>query len=69
MKCISDYRAGDEFNPQSPSFEPNPEYDERMQAIEAARAALDDAEEALDNGWFARCDQEMASAMSCLVPA
>lgn len=69
LPCVSDHRSGDEFNPQSPSFEPDAEYDERMEAITAARAALDDAEIALDKGQFGVCDINMAEAMNCLVPA
>lgn len=69
MKCISDYRTGDELVPGSPSFEPDAEYDERMEQIREARLALDEAEEALDSGSYALCDQHMADAMSALVPA
>lgn len=69
LPCVSDHRRGDESIPGSPSFEPNTEYDERMDAITAARAALDDAEIALDKGQFGVCDINMAEAMNSLVPA
>ena len=68
-RCISDYRPGDEFIAGSPSFEPDDEYDERMESIQYARNALDEAEAALDRGQYALADQHMADAMSGLVPA
>jgi hypothetical protein len=68
-RCISDYRTGDEFLAGSPSFEPDADYDERMESIQYARNALDEAEAALDKGQMALCDQHMADAMSGLVPA
>ena len=43
-RCVSDYRRGDEFLPGSPSFEPDSEYEERMEAITDARDALNAAE-------------------------
>ena len=69
LPCISGHWAGDQFVAGSPSFEPNDEYDQRMNAITEARNSLDDAEIALDRGLQAACDQHMADAMNCLVPA
>lgn len=70
-RCISDYRPGDELLHGSPSFEPDSEYDDRMESITAARNALLEAEQALDDTrgpQLGLCDQHMADAMNALVP-